>query len=66
MTELHATYKDGILTLQRRKYIEDGWYIESVAGVWKLFYIPQYGGEPQFIGSYTSFKAAYEKALTLL
>lgn len=62
---LKAVYKNGILTLQRDKYIEDGWYIENFGNTWKVFEIPQYGGEPQYIGHYPSFTAAYKATESL-
>ena len=65
VVEFKATYENGILTLQRNKYIEDGWYIENFNGNWKLFEIPQYGGEVQFVGKYPSFEAAYKQAIEL-
>ena len=66
MVELRATYSEGILRLQPHKYIEDGWYIEYSGAGWNLFEIPIYGGEPQHIGHYPSFNAAYNKAIKLI
>jgi hypothetical protein len=56
----------GVLTTQRAPYIEDGWYIEThTDGQFKVFEIPQYGGESCEQGAFTSFKLAYEFALAL-
>ncbi len=65
MIKLHASYCDGVLRIQKAPYIEDGWYIENFADGWTLFEIPLYGGQPQEIGKYPSFEAAYKNALLL-
>lgn len=56
----------GILTTQRAPYIEDGWYIESHSdGSFKVFDIPEHGGENSEHGEFVSFAQAYEFALSL-
>ncbi len=65
MIRLKASYENGVLTIQSHAYSEDGWYIESFGGVWKLFEIPQHGGQPQFIDKFNSFTTAYDKAINL-
>lgn len=62
MRKLSAFYEDGKLTLQKKDYIEDGWYIEQNGNYWKLFEIPQYGGQPEEIGNYGSLGTALERA----
>lgn len=66
MDKLFAIYdSDGILTIQRAEYIEDGWYIKNICDSWILFEIPQYGGEAQFIDNYPDFHTAYKAAKEL-
>lgn len=56
----------GVLTTQQAPYIEDGWYIETYAdGKFKVFEIPEHGGENFEQGEFDSFKLAYEFAMTL-
>jgi hypothetical protein len=64
MVELSASYENGILTIKRKKYIEDGWYIENFGKNWKLLEI-QYGGEPEEVSRHESFESAYKAALQL-
>lgn len=56
----------GVLTTQPSPYIEDGWYIEThIDGKFKVFEIPEHGGENFEQGEFDSFKLAYEFAITL-
>lgn len=56
----------GILTTQQAPYIEDGWYIEAhVDGKFRVFEIPEHGGENAEHGEFDSFKLAYDFAMTL-
>lgn len=56
----------GVMTTQRAPYIENGWYIEAhVDGKFKVFEIPEHGGENAEQGEFISFKLAYEFALNL-
>lgn len=61
-----AIFCNGKLTLQRREYIEDGWYIEQNGAYWKLFEIPWGGGEPQEVGNYDSIGSAIQRAQELI
>ena len=66
--KLSANYKDNILTIQPREYIEGGWYIEhhdSKSVPWYVYVIPLHGGKPELITKATSFKLAIEWALEL-
>lgn len=62
---LFANYKDDILTIQRNRYIDDGWVIELKEGIWNIFEIPNGGGEMILIDSTPSFDIALEIAQNL-
>ncbi len=56
----------GVLTTQPAPYIEDGWYIETHKdGKFKVFEIPQNGGEAYEHAEFCSFNMAYELAVSL-
>lgn len=56
----------GVMTTQLAPYIEDGWYIEAHSdGSFKVFEIPEHGGENSEQGEFTSFAQAYDFALSL-
>jgi len=62
---LIAYYRDGVLTLQRAEYIEDGWFMEYKDSQWFLYEIPEGGGTPQFIFARSDFIKVYAKIDTL-
>jgi hypothetical protein len=59
LTNLFCRYKDGVLTVQRAPYIEDGWYIEIDSSI-RVYEIPQFGGESELIATAPSLEAAFE------
>lgn len=58
MDNFSATYKDGILTLQRYEYIEDDWYIEYDGDLWDVFEIPEAGGLPNHVQTFSNLDDA--------
>jgi hypothetical protein len=64
--KMTAYIEDGVLTLQRADYIEDGIYITKADGEgWKVFEIPQYGGDEYLVGEYPSLQMALDEAAKL-
>jgi len=60
-----AIFKDNKLTIQRAKYIEDGWYIEIEGNKFTVYEIPEGGGKEQLIGTFNSIETALGWALNL-
>jgi hypothetical protein len=54
--------KEGVITIQSARYIEDGWYIEIIGDDISLYEIPFGGGEPMVIGKYNTLLSAIEAA----
>lgn len=60
MEKYIAYIKDGIITIQRSTYIEDGWFIEINKNIISLIEIPYGGGEPIDVGTYNTLLEAIQ------
>lgn len=59
----YTCYIEGLnLVIQPKKYIDDGWLIKVVNGIYKLYEIPQYGGHPEHLLDFECAKSAIEYA----
>ena len=62
----YACFIDGSnLIIQPQGYIEDGWFIKVVDGVYEVYEIPQYGGRPHHLADFECAETAIEYALNL-
>lgn len=50
--------ENGDTEFQDASYKEDGWYIVNTEGIFEVWEIPPYGGEPCYMGSVDSFSEA--------
>jgi len=51
---------NGILTIQRADYIEDGFYIEVIGSEITIWEIPSYGGEARLHSKHATLNSAIE------
>jgi len=58
--------KDGVITIQKSEYIEDGFYIEILNEKITLYEIPSFGGEPVTIKDCNTLIEAIELSKTLI
>jgi hypothetical protein len=59
-------FKNNILRIQSKEYIEDGWYIEVHNTVsWHVYEIPLHGGKPQLINKFSCMNEAMDCVLNL-
>lgn len=56
--KLFSTYEDGIITIQPKDYIEDGWYIEIDGGDHNVYEIPEGGGDTQYMRRFDTLHEA--------
>lgn len=68
--EKHLTFltcfSDGPdLIIQPSQYIEDGWFIKVVKGVYEVHEIPQYGGKPHHLRDFACAESAIKYARNL-
>ncbi len=63
ITQVHS---DGSITIQKKQYIEDGWFIEVKGAVYKVMEIPQYGGQAQEVGTWSTLFNALKQANSLV
>lgn len=56
---------DGVLTIQPKEYVEDGWFIRVIRGNYCVFEIPQYGGESYHLQDFGNITDALELANSL-
>lgn len=58
----YTLYEDnGVITIQKTDYIEDGGYLEIKENNIVLMEIPQYGGEPQIINQFKNLHYALKE-----
>ncbi len=63
---MKCEYKDGVLEIFEIRGDESGWMITYDANnVFRLYEFPLYGGEPQYLDTYTNFHIAIEDARKL-
>lgn len=65
LASLVAHIRTDCVILQKRQYIEDGWFIKVIPSQVQLWEIPQFGGDEQLIGNFTSITEAYQRAISL-
>ena len=54
---------NGTVDYQEAPYIEDGWQIcKDKMGIFNLYEIPQYGGDPMLVDQYSTLEEALEYA----
>jgi len=62
----YVCFPDGMnLVIQREHYIEDGWVIKVTNGMYRVFWIPQYGGEEEHLKDFVGAQAAFDYANSL-
>jgi len=57
----YVCFPDGMnLTIQPKRYIEDGWRIKVIGGMYRVFEIPQYGGKEYHLQDFVDAEAAFD------
>ena len=62
---LVAHIRADCVILQKRDYIEDGWFIKVTPSQVQLWETPQFGGEEYLIDTFPSITEAYQHAISL-